>query len=126
MAKPAVSADIGRGATILTAYAARQVKAYPIFETELDSISFLNTQATIYFSLASALFSFAVGILTNAAFVDTMTAPGAILAKVIAPLLIVGAICAGLLGRHAFKSRASQWSKIRHESTGGFEAATPA
>ncbi len=118
-ADPAISTNIGRGATILTAYAERQVKAYPIFETELDSISFLNTQVLVYFSVGSALLSFAVGIWTNAAFAENLTPAGTLLARVAGPLLCVASAAAYLLGLNARRSRVSQWMKIKQESVSG-------
>ena len=97
-------------------YTERQVKAYPIFESELESLSFLNTMTLVFFSVGSATISFAVGIWTNATFAEKMTPEGVVASIYGAPVLLVAAaICYGL-GGLALYSRRQQWSKIKTES----------
>jgi hypothetical protein len=119
---PSLSTDIERGATILTAYAKREMKAYPIFETELDSIAFLNTLSLVFFSAGSALLSFAIGIWTNAAFSERLTPEAAVLSKAGAPALIVAAIVCYVLGERARRSRETEWGKIKGKSLSGIGA----
>lgn len=119
MANPStsISVDTGRGATILTAYTEREVKAFPIFENELESLSFLNTMTLVFFSVGSAFVSFAIGIWTNAAFADKLTPEGIVAAKYGAPLLCVLSLAAYVLGIIAMFSRSSQWAKIKAHAT---------
>jgi membrane protein DedA with SNARE-associated domain len=105
-----------KGATVETVYVKRQIVAYAVFETEVASISSLNAQTTVFFSIASALVSFAAGIWANALFSEKLTAAGEVAAYIGAPLLVVIAVVFAGLGYHAFKTRKSQVEDIRRQS----------
>lgn len=115
---PPISTEVPRGATISTAYAERQVKAYAVLESEIKTISFFNTLATVAFSVGAAFISTAAGIWTNAAFVTDKILPpeGAILAKFVGPTLCVLALIAFALGGWAIHSRRSVWAAISQQS----------
>jgi hypothetical protein len=93
------------------------VKAYPIFESELESLSFLNTMTLVFFSVGSAMVSFAFGIWTNAAFAEKLTAEGVVASNYGAPALLIAAVICYGLGGLSLYSRRQQWLKIKAEST---------
>lgn len=100
----------------------REVRAYPIFETELNSIAFLNTVSIVFFSVGSAFISFAIGIWTNAAFAERLTPEGVVLSKIGGPALcIAAALCYGL-AIWALVTRRSEWQKIKDASKSGVGA----
>jgi O-antigen/teichoic acid export membrane protein len=105
-------APVAMGAIVQTMYVERQMRAYAVYHDEVSSLSYLNTQATLFFTIASSLFSFAVSIWTNAIFYTGLTAAGEVATKYVSwGLLILGAvfIC---LGSHALYSRKRSWSAI--------------
>jgi hypothetical protein len=99
--------DNPSGATIVTAYARRRVRAYPVFENEIRSISTFNSLSSICFSFMSAFVSFAVAIWVSALFVDKPPAEGVILSHVVAPACCVGAVVAACLADRAETARNS-------------------
>ena len=110
--KPPLTADISTGAVVRTTYVERQMRAYAVYEDEVASLSYLNTQATIFFAIASALISFAVGIWTNAAFSTGLTPAGELAARYVSwGLLGLGLIFAAV-GGHALYARVRQWENI--------------
>lgn len=106
------------GAIIVTAYARRRVKAYPVIESEIGRISMFNTLSLVCFSCMSAFISFAFGIWANALFVPNPPAEGKILSDVVAPACCLAAIVAAGLGLWAILSRTNAWRDIRRESGG--------
>lgn len=110
--------DNPAGALIVTAYAKRNLRAYPVLASELKNLSMLNTLSTISFSSMGAFISFAVGIKTNAFFVERPPPEGIILSNVVAPASLVLAVIAFVLGIWAIRSKSSTWSDIRQESSG--------
>jgi hypothetical protein len=94
------------------------VRAYAVFESEIRTISFFNTLATVAFSVGAAFVSIAAGIWTNASFVGSNPLPpeGAVLAKFVAPTLCGLALIAFSLGGWAIYSRRSVWTAISQQS----------
>lgn len=114
----ATATNTQRGATITNSYVERQAKAYAVFESEIETISLMNTLATTRFSFGAAFLSFAIGIWTNAAFVtDKIPPEGAILAKVVAPIFCVLAAAGFILGAWALWSRHQIWKTIVSQSS---------
>jgi hypothetical protein len=107
------------GATMVMAYARRSLRAYPILDSEVRSLSIFNTLSTTCFALMSAFISFAGGIWVNALFVENPPAEGKILSRFVAPALCVGAVVALLLGIWAICSRTNTWREIRRSSGQG-------
>ena len=100
------------GAVVTTTYVERQMKAYAVYEDEVSSLSYLNTQSTIFFMVASSLVSFALGIWTNAAFATDLTPAGEIASKLVAWVLcVLGFVFFGL-GGHAIYKRHTAWKKV--------------
>jgi hypothetical protein len=110
--------DNPSGATIVTAYAKRRLRAYPILDSEVKSLSMFNTLSAVCFSVMSAFISFAIGIWVNALFVADPPAEGKILSHVAAPACCLFAAIAAGLGIWAIWSRTSTWRDIRRESSG--------
>ena len=110
--------DNPSGATIVTAYAKRRLRAYPILDSEVKSLSIFNTLSAICFSIMSALISFAVGIWVNALFVVDPPAEGKVLSHIAAPACCILATIAAGLGIWAIYSRTTTWRDIRRESSG--------
>ena len=125
--EPQVSSDFSteavRGATIVTAYARREVKAYPVFDSELQTLSFFNGLMLAFSSVASFLLALACGIWTNAMFAASMTPEGAILSRVAAPILCGLAIVFLSLTIWAYLKRKSSWLTIQQESVSVTEVA---
>ncbi|MCB1470842.1 MAG: hypothetical protein KDK08_27625 [Rhizobiaceae bacterium] len=94
------------------------MKAYPVFESEINSFSVFNGLAMISFSIASALFALAAGIITSAIFAETLTPAAAILTKFVAPILIIASLVALVVGLVANVKRANVWSQIQKETKG--------
>jgi hypothetical protein len=97
--------DNPSGAIIVTAYARRRLRAYPILESEVKSLSMFNTLSSVCFSVMSALMSFAVGIWVNSLFIENPPAEGKILSHVAAPACCIAAAIAAGLGIWAIWSR---------------------
>src|SRR5271163_470713 len=80
------------GASVQVQYAKRIMRMYAINENEVRNIASYNSQATVYFSLASFLLSATVSIYANAIFYTDLTAAGQLAEKYVAPILVVVAI----------------------------------
>lgn len=93
--------------------------AYAVHENELEMLSYLNTQATVFLSVASALASFAFGIWTNAMFAESMTPVGELASTLAAPLLIALSLLFVWLGVFAIKRRQVTWTLVKRESSVG-------
>lgn len=105
-----------RGAIITTAYVERQVKAYAVLETEVSSLSTLNTLATTFFSVGTGLASVSAGIWITAAYTENLSATGEVLAKTVAPLVLVLSCIFFWLARWAVQSRRSSWQVVVDQS----------
>jgi hypothetical protein len=104
------------GATLHAQYMGRTMKCYPVHETEMDSLASMNTQATAFFSAASAFAAYAVGIWTNASFADKLTATAEVASMMVGPILIVVAFFFAGLGIYTVARRRSLWKKIKSEA----------
>jgi hypothetical protein len=110
--------DNPSGATIITAYAKRRLRAYPILDSEVRSLSIFNSLSVVCFAIMSAFISFAVGIWVNSLFVEKPPPEGVILSQVAAPACCVLAVVAFGLGIWSICSRSNTWRDIRRESAG--------
>jgi hypothetical protein len=108
-----------RAATVETYGVHRQVKVIGVLEYELQTVSELNAQATVWVSVATALISLAAGIGISAAYVDKLTPEGTVLLHFGAPVLcMLGLVCVGL-AVHAWRSRVATVSRMLEESKPG-------
>ena len=105
------------GAVMEAFYVRRSVKVLAIQEHEVDHIAFLNTQSTIFFSLSSALFFFAIGIWVNASFQETMTPAATLLSKVGAPASILLSLVCVAIAVWCLCRRKSQLDHIKEQSS---------
>lgn len=94
----------------------RSMKTYPVHETEMNSISLLNTGATLFFTLAGIPFGIAMSIWISAAFNSTQTQLGTLCALIVAPILLIFAVVFFVLGCTAWLQRRNLWSHIKSES----------
>jgi len=88
------------------------MRAYAVYEDEVASLSYLNTQSTIFFMLASALISFAVSIWVNAVFYTGLTPAGELATRYVAWALLVLGLVFAALGAHALFARVRAWRNI--------------
>jgi hypothetical protein len=92
------------------------MKAFAIFEVEMDSLSSLNSQAMAFFSLGSAFFSYAFAIWANASFATALTPTGELAKKFAAPALLVISIVFLLLANSARVKRKRTIEEIKGKS----------
>ena len=107
---------VPQGSTVQMFYVQRAMRVYALPESELKSVSLMNTLASVFFSVASGLFSLAVGIWINSLFQIEMSSAGEILAKAFAPLALFLAMVSGALGIWALYTRGSTLKTIQDES----------
>ena len=122
---PTISTETSRGATIYTSYATRQVKAYPVFESEIETFNLFNTLTLAAFAIGAAFIAYAMGIWTNAAFAENLSPTGVLATKLVAPILCVLALISFGLGVWARHRRATTWAQIKRESASRLEATPP-
>jgi hypothetical protein len=105
------------GATITTAYTGRVVKVVAVLDSELKTISSLNTRATIFLGVASGLIALAGGIWITAGFTPTSSLPpaGVVLMNLGAPVLVVLGLVFVALTCLEFRSKASLLENIQRE-----------
>jgi len=104
------------GAVIKSIYAERQVKVYAVHESEVQTIGWFNSQASALIGLGSALLTYGIGILTNAAFAEKLTPIGEAASLLFAPILIGMSLLAFVGAALAIRRRSSVWSGIKKES----------
>jgi hypothetical protein len=97
-------------------YMGRVMNTYPVSESEMDHVSSLHAQATVWFSVASLLFGLASSIWINATFYEALTPEGALASHYLAPMLLVFSFGFGVAGIWAIRKRASAWKQIKSES----------
>ena len=113
---PRVQFEGERGAPVLLQYARREMTIYALNESEIRSISFMNALAMAFFSLASASCTFALGVLVEGAFQESLTAEAAVLNEVVSPVCVVFTIIFAGLGIWALVHRGSMLNTVRSES----------
>ena len=114
--QPQTTSSTPGGATITTAYVGREVKVFGVFETEIDTLSSLNAQSTLFYALSSALASFAVGIWTNAVFYERLTPAGQFATGVGAPILMLIGVVLFIVATNAWWKRKSTIASIKSQS----------
>ena len=62
-----------RGACVQPVYVEREMKFYALPETELNTISLMNTLALVFFSVGSFLLSPAIGIMIETSYQENLT-----------------------------------------------------
>jgi hypothetical protein len=105
------------GAVIRSAYAEREVTVYGIHKYEVDTLSYLNTQSTLFFSAGTAFIGYAVAIWTNAAFANNAPDIGVFAKSYVAPGLSAIAVIFYVFGAISVFKGKSTWKKIRQQSS---------
>ena len=105
-----------RGAVFHTHHMGRSMKAYPVYENELNTFGLLNTLALAFFSLGSGFASFGVGLLVDAAFAKDLSDLSEVLIKVMVPVCGILAILFFLGGIWALLTRRSEVKRVKSES----------
>lgn len=114
--QPSFGGTTAAGATFQAEYMGRTMKCYPVHENEMESLATLNTEATTFFSVASAAIALGAGILTNAAFAETLTPTAMVSCMIIAPVLGALALVFLGLGFYTTRRRATLWKRITSEA----------
>ena len=104
------------GATMQPLYMGRTVKTYPVSESEMQTISALNTQVTVRISVATLLFGLASSIWINAIFNAAMTPAGTVATYYVAPILLVFSVGYGISGYFSRRNSKAEWERIKTES----------
>jgi hypothetical protein len=97
-------------------YMGRTMKCYPLHESEMGTLSILNTQATVFFSAATGAFGYAVSIWTNAAFAGAPTETARIATHTIAPLVAIAGVVFSIIALICAVQRRGVWERIKKES----------
>jgi hypothetical protein len=111
-----VPGDIPSGATMQPRYMQRIMNTYPVSEPEMDLISYLNTQATVLYSVATFLFGLASSIWINATFYNDLTAQAVFATRYAAPFFLLCAVGCAIAGSIARYQRGNIWDRIKLES----------
>ncbi len=115
-AQAPVSIATGTGSLVENAYVRRTVKVLAVHDHEVDDISAMNTWSAACFSFASACIAFGGGILTNAAFADTLSPKASAAIYLATPLLLIFAAIFATGGFVAMRRRKNTLKQIREQS----------
>ncbi|MCX5518444.1 hypothetical protein OSH10_08350 [Kaistia defluvii] len=104
------------GLVVENLYMTRTMTVYGMHEGEVEMMTHLNTQATVFFSVASGCVSIGAGIWVSAAFSSELSPEGKVLLWGGGPALIVLSAVFVALGIWSMRSRGSMLEKIRRQS----------
>lgn len=99
-----------------TYHVGRTVKIYPILESELRSISMLNSLVIMLVSVGTFFLSYAIGLATDWAMQDSITATGTILVNVVVPICLVLCLVFFASAYWAYKRRKNDLDKTLEET----------
>ncbi len=77
-------------------YVEREVTVYAIHESEVEQISSFNTLGSVFVGIGAAMLSYAIGIWTNASFVEKLTPMGDVASAFLALAVVMGATNGGV------------------------------
>jgi hypothetical protein len=107
--------DAGAGAVVQPQYMGRVMKCYPVHESEMEMLSTLNTETTVFFSVASGAIGYALSIWINASFAAALTDKARVALGVAPVVFLVGVIALAVAAYQAWR-RAGLWGKIKREA----------
>lgn len=113
---PVFSSQTDRGATVTNSYVGREVKVFAVFDTEVEILSSLNAQATIFSSVGSGLLSFAVAIWINRTFYVEIPPAAQVATSIGAPILLFLALVFFGLAIHAWVRRHKTLRNVRTQT----------
>jgi hypothetical protein len=94
----------------------REVPGYPVTEDDLEDLSTLDTQAQIYFALASFCASFCVGVMMDGVWATTLTPEGAVLRAYGPWVFGTFALAFGVLGWLSRQRRSNRVERIKRQT----------
>jgi hypothetical protein len=104
-----------RGSTILTTHTVRQMKAFEIYENEMESLSLLNWITTLFGALGTGLISFAIGQVVDLVKNQNMNnSPKETISIVCCICVILAVVCYIIAGISFWKGK-SQLNKIKSQ-----------
>ena len=113
---PGYNRETVTGASVTPVYTKRSITMYALTETEVTTISSINTRSTTDFSIGTFLLGLGVSVYTNAIFYSQLNSAGEVAKGYVAPLVcIVGAyfLISGAAGN---RKRSRLWAKLKSES----------
>lgn len=87
-----------QGSKVDPVYTRRKMKMFLLNDGEVRTISILNMQATVFFTIASFFASAGLGIYTNAIFYEKLSPAGQVAWNIAAPSLLVLSVAFLVLG----------------------------
>ncbi len=108
------------GAAVDVVYVRRSVRHVAVSDSELHSISTMNTLTALFISASSSLLFFTLGILQVAWMEGGLSAQGTATAKLLVPLLIALSIIFAIAAGLTWRSRRSHLQTIQDESEDAF------
>jgi hypothetical protein len=100
------------GAVMRPLYMGRDMKFFPVTESELDSFGSMNLEANVFLAVGTSLISASVGIGANHGFAEKSTPAGEVLFYFGCPVLILLGLVALWLCRKLVIKRDAIWNKI--------------
>jgi hypothetical protein len=105
------------GARLNTEHMQRTMRAWPLTEVEVNSLTTLSTQATVFFAVGSATLGLPIGIWTNRLFATSLSPEASVACNILAPVLLFFAVVFFGLGFKAWSDRKSEWQSIKEQAT---------
>ncbi len=104
------------GALLRTVPTERKAVTYAVSESELDMISLLNSLSVVFFSVGSALLTFALGLLMQAVLQEHTTSESWGIIRIVCPTLAVLASLSFGVATFALLKRGSVVGKMKREA----------
>lgn len=108
---------IAAGSSVTPVYTRRNMTMYALTESEVSTISSVNTQVSVDFALSSFLFSAALGVYTNSIFYNELNAAGSLAKYYAAPITFALGLVFLVRGVAGVRRRSKLWSGLKAEST---------
>lgn len=108
---------IAAGSSVTPVYTRRNMTMYALTESEVSTISSVNTQVSVDFALSSFLFSAALGVYTNSIFYNELNPAGSLAKYYAAPITVALGLVFLVRGVAGVRRRSKLWSGLKAEST---------
>ena len=114
--QPGINLQTHAANFVETVTVSRSMRFYPVHAGELLQFTFVNTLATICFSVGSAFLGMGFGIFTNGLMTEELSATGQVMINVALPVLLALAVLAYAMGGWCLWLRSGNWNSIEKES----------